>query len=30
LMRLIDDQYLKTPTWGSRSMRTWLRNMSGA
>jgi putative transposase len=21
LMRLIDEQYLKTPTWGSRSMR---------
>lgn len=27
LMRLIDDQYLKTPTWGSRSMRTWLRRL---
>lgn len=27
LMRLIDGQYLKTPTWGSRSMRTWLRRL---
>lgn len=27
LMRLIDEQYLKTPTWGSRSMRTWLRRL---
>jgi putative transposase len=25
LMRLIDEQYLKTPTWGSRSMRNHLR-----
>ncbi len=25
LMELIDKQYLKTPTWGSRSMRTYLR-----
>ena len=25
LMRLIDGQYLKTPSWGSRSMRNWLR-----
>lgn len=24
-MRLIDEQYLKTPCWGSRSMRSWLR-----
>ncbi len=24
LMELIDKQYLKTPTWGSRSMRTYL------
>lgn len=27
LMRLIDQQYLKTPTWGSRSMRTHLRRL---
>jgi len=27
LMRLIDEQYLKTPTWGSRSMRTYLRRL---
>jgi len=27
LMRLIDEQYLKTPTWGSRSMRTHLRRL---
>ena len=27
LMRLIDGQYLKTPTWGSRSMRTWLKRL---
>jgi putative transposase len=27
LMRLIDEQYLKTPTWGSRSMRNHLRRM---
>ena len=26
-MRLIDEQYLKTPTWGSRSMRNHLRRM---
>ena len=26
-MRLIDRQYLKTPTWGSRSMRTHLRRL---
>jgi putative transposase len=26
-MRLIDEQYLKTPTWGSRSMRTHLRRL---
>jgi putative transposase len=25
LMRLIDEQYLKTPSWGSRSMRNCLR-----
>jgi len=25
LMRLIDEQYLKTPCWGSRSMRNYLR-----
>ena len=25
LMKLIDEQYLKTPTWGSRSMRNHLR-----
>ena len=25
LMRLIDEQYLKTPSWGSRSMRNHLR-----
>jgi len=25
LMRLIDEQYLKTPSWGSRSMRNYLR-----
>ena len=25
LMELIDKQYLKTPTWGSRSMRNYLR-----
>jgi putative transposase len=24
IMRLIDEQYLKTPCWGSRSMRNWL------
>ena len=27
LMRLIDEQYLKTPTWGSRSMRNYLRRL---
>ena len=27
LMRLIDEQYLKTPTWGSRSMRSHLRRL---
>jgi putative transposase len=27
LMELIDKQYLKTPTWGSRSMRTHLRRL---
>lgn len=27
LMRLIDQQYLKTPTWGSRSMRNHLRRL---
>jgi len=27
LMRLIDGQYLKTPTWGSRSMRNYLRRL---
>lgn len=27
LMRLIDDQYLKIPTWGSRSMRNYLRRL---
>jgi len=27
LMRLIDRQYLKTPTWGSRSMRSHLRRL---
>lgn len=26
-MRLIDEQYLKTPFWGSRNMRTFLRAM---
>jgi putative transposase len=26
-MRLIDQQYLKTPTWGSRSMRNHLRRL---
>ena len=25
LMRIIDEQYLKTPSWGSRSMRNHLR-----
>jgi putative transposase len=25
LMRLIDEQYLKNPSWGSRSMRNYLR-----
>ena len=27
MMRLIDEQYLKTPTWGSRSMRNHLRRL---
>ena len=27
LMRLIDEQYLKIPTWGSRSMRNHLRRL---
>jgi putative transposase len=27
MMRLIDKQYLKTPTWGSRSMRSHLRRL---
>ncbi|MCP4374476.1 MAG: IS3 family transposase, partial [Deltaproteobacteria bacterium] len=27
LMELIDKQYLKTPTWGSRSMRNHLRRL---
>jgi len=27
LMRLIDEQYLKTPTWGSRSMKNHLRRL---
>lgn len=27
LMRLIDRQYLRTPTWGSRSMRSHLRRL---
>jgi putative transposase len=27
LMRLIDEQYLKIPTWGSRSMRNYLRRL---
>ena len=27
LMRLIDEQYLKTPCWGSRSMRNQLRRL---
>jgi putative transposase len=27
LMRLIDEQYLETPTWGSRSMRNHLRRL---
>jgi putative transposase len=26
-MRLIDEQYLNTPTWGSRSMRNYLRRL---
>ena len=26
-MRLIDEQYLKTPCWGSRSMRNYLRRL---
>jgi putative transposase len=27
LMRIIDEQYLKTPSWGSRSMRNHLRRV---
>jgi putative transposase len=27
LMRLIDEQYMKTPCWGSRSMRSFLRRL---
>ena len=27
LMRLIDERYLNTPTWGSRSMRNYLRRL---
>jgi putative transposase len=27
LMRLMDEQYLRTPTWGSRSMRNHLRRL---
>ena len=27
LMRRIDEQYLRTPTWGSRSMRNYLRRL---
>ena len=27
MMRLIDEQFLKTPTWGSRSMRNHLRRL---
>ena len=27
LMRLIDEQYMKTPTWGTRTMRNWLRRL---
>jgi len=27
LMKLIDKQYLKMPTWGSRSMRNYLRRL---
>ena len=27
LMRLIDEQYLKTPCWGSRSMRNHLKRL---
>ena len=27
LMRIIDEQYLKNPTWGSRSMRNHLRRL---
>ena len=29
LMRLIDEQYMKTPSWGSRSMRNFLRRQLG-
>ena len=27
IMRLIDEQYLKNPTWGTRSMRNHLRRL---
>ena len=27
MMRLIDEQYMKTPTWGTRTMRNWLRRL---
>jgi len=27
LMRLIDEQYMRTPTWGSRSMCSYLRRL---
>jgi putative transposase len=27
LMRIIDEQYLKTPSWGTRSMRNYLRRL---
>ena len=27
LMRLIDEQYLKNPSWGSRSIRNYLRRL---
>ena len=29
LMRLIDEQYLKTPFWGSRNMRVFLSKRTG-
>jgi putative transposase len=28
LMRLLDEQYFKTPFWGSRNMTTWLRQQA--